>query len=171
MKFFDNLIKQLIHGTVGRLSLQISDLYRYPQYPIELFDEDGNVIFEGYSGKHWVKREYNHDSQLLYEEWSDGKWEKYDYDKFGREVLFEDKSGFWEKRTYRGDLLIQIKDSRGNIEKPMQFVEQGGKEYGSSYEDCISDIQKFVSGHEDMLDVKGSAGFYELLAHLTKELG
>ena len=61
------------------------------QYPIELKDEDGNIVYRQNSKGYWIKSEYTK-GELTYWKSSDGYWEKYEYTN-GKRTYFENSHG------------------------------------------------------------------------------
>jgi len=84
------------------------------EYPIRLYDEDGNEIYYETSDGFWCKSEYK-DGHEVYVEKSDGYWWKCEYED-GNQVYFEDSSGFWWKSEYKGGKEVYYEDSEGCIE-------------------------------------------------------
>ena len=74
---------------------------------LELFDKDGNRVYEFKpdSDGVWNKHTYDSNNNVLTYENSTGYWYKYTYDSDGNKLTFEDSYGDWSKFTY---------DSNGN---------------------------------------------------------
>ena len=75
------------------------------QYPIEIKDKDGDVVYYENSDGFWYKKEFDSDGNLTYYKRSNGDWFKREYDSKGNLTYFENSDGFWTKRQY---------DSKGN---------------------------------------------------------
>ena len=75
------------------------------EFPFEIKDKNGNVIYFENSNGGWWKSKYDSNGKCIYWEDSDGYWWKREYDSNGNEIYFEDSNGVWWKREY---------DSNGN---------------------------------------------------------
>ena len=91
--------------------MKIKDLFREVKYPIELFDEKGNLIYCEFSNGHWVKREYDENDNQIYYEDSEGGWVKIEYDKNGNEVYYKDS-------------VRVIEDNRPKVEMSIKEIEE-----------------------------------------------
>jgi len=75
------------------------------EYPLRLYDKDGNeVYYEDYYG-YWWKRDYK-DGEVVYFEESDGRWWKYEHDKGGNAVYYEDSDGYIEDNREPVDMTL-----------------------------------------------------------------
>ena len=81
-----NTIRELIKLSTGK-ELDI-------EYPIRLYDRDGNVVYHEDTNGFWSKREYK-DGLEVYFENSNGYWLKREYED-GREVYYENSRGYTE---------------------------------------------------------------------------
>ncbi len=58
----------------------ISQQLNIKDFPFEIKDKNGNVLYYENSYGFWVKREYNKNGKQIYSENSDGFWLKREYD-------------------------------------------------------------------------------------------
>lgn len=63
------------------------------EFPLYLYDTNGNVIYYEDSNGYWVKYERDANGNEIYSETSDGYWEKYEYDSNGKEIYSETSDG------------------------------------------------------------------------------
>jgi hypothetical protein len=75
------------------------------EFPFEIKDSQGNLIYYENSEGGWWKNEYDSQGNVIYFENSEGHWSKREYDSNGNEIYHEDSDGHWSKREY---------DSNGN---------------------------------------------------------
>jgi len=69
-------------------------------FPFEIKDKQGNLIYKEVENGFWEKWEYDERGNKIYFENSDGFWVKWEYDSNGKEIYFENSDGFWVKREY-----------------------------------------------------------------------
>ncbi len=81
------------------------------KYPIELKDEDGNIVYYQHSNGYWSKHEYT-DGNCTYCQDSNGYWEKREYTN-GNCTYFEDSNGHWTKSEYTNGNCTYFEDSYG----------------------------------------------------------
>ena len=86
------------------------------EFPFEIKDKNGNLIYHETSSGYWEKREYNSNGNLIYYENSVGYWEKHEYDSNGNEIYWEDSDG-------------DIVDNRPKPSCEGKIVEIDGKKY------------------------------------------
>ena len=85
-------------------------------FPYEIKDNNGDIIYYEESTGFWVKREYDSSGNEIYFENSYEYWSKYEYDSNGNEIYFENSNGFWIKREYDSPgNQIYYETSNGNI--------------------------------------------------------
>ena len=63
------------------------------EFPFEINDSDGKVIYREDSYGSWSKREYDSNGKVIYREDSDGSWSKREYDSDGKVIYREDSDG------------------------------------------------------------------------------
>jgi hypothetical protein len=63
------------------------------EFPFEINDSDGKVIYCEDSDGSWSKREYDSNGNTIYCEDSDGFWSKREYDSNGNTIYCEDSDG------------------------------------------------------------------------------
>ena len=98
----------------------IIELFEEVEYPIGLYNEQGNKIYHEESDGYWEKWKYDAQGNKIYHEESDGYWEKYEYDIQGNETYYEDSEGYWRKYEY---------DTQG---KQTYFEDNHGNKRGTS---------------------------------------
>jgi hypothetical protein len=62
-------------------------------FPFEIKDKNGNLIYWENSYGYWYKREFDSDGNKIYYENSDGVWVKWEYDSDGTQIYYEDSEG------------------------------------------------------------------------------
>ena len=75
------------------------------EYPIELFDKNGNKIYYELISGYWNAREYDSNGNQIYYEDSSKDWWKREFDSNGNQIYFENSDDKWFKREF---------DSSGN---------------------------------------------------------
>jgi len=80
--------------------MTIAKQLKITEYPFEIKDSEGNLIYLEDSKGYWFKREYDSKGKEIYWENSDGAWGKSEFDSEGNRIYYESSSGFWEKRKY-----------------------------------------------------------------------
>jgi len=105
-------------------------------FPFEIKDKNGNIIYFENSDGFWCKLEYDKNGNEIYYENIDGFWCKPEYDKNGKQIYYEDSTGFWVKREYdKNGNEIYYENIDGKIEdkRPKtcegKIVEIDGKKY------------------------------------------
>ena len=105
-------------------------------FPFEIKDKNGKLIYSENSIGFWVKSEYDSNGKLLYYENSNEFWEKREYDSNGKLLYYENSNGYWSKREYDSDgNQIYFENSNGKVinnrPKPVEgkVVEIDGKKY------------------------------------------
>ena len=73
--------------------MNVKNLFREVQYPIELYDKDVKQIYYENSIGYWWKKEYNDKGLVIYCEDSNGFWYKREYNDKGLEVYYENSIG------------------------------------------------------------------------------
>ena len=58
------------------------------------FDSNGNAIYFENSNGYWVKSEYDSNGKVIYSEYSNGYWWEKEYDSNGNQIYFEDSDGY-----------------------------------------------------------------------------
>jgi hypothetical protein len=85
-------------------------------FPFEIRDKNGKLIYWEYSDGWWVKKEYDSDGVQIYYEDSWGYWEKREYDSDGNVIYCEDSDGY-------------VEDNRPKPSCEGKIVEIDGKKY------------------------------------------
>ena len=63
------------------------------EFPFEIKDKNGNVIYYENSTGFWYKNEYDSNGNQIYCENSNGFWWKSEFDSNGNEIYYEDSKG------------------------------------------------------------------------------
>ena len=63
------------------------------QFPFEIKDNNGKVIYSEDSNGWWYKNEYDSNGNKIYYENSTGYWEKSEYDSNGNLIYWENSNG------------------------------------------------------------------------------
>ena len=63
-------------------------------FPFEIKDKNGKLIYREYSNGYWFKHEYNDEGNLIRCENSNGYWSKREYDEQGNRIRYENSDGF-----------------------------------------------------------------------------
>jgi len=86
------------------------------EFPFEIKDKNGNLIYFENSNGSWQKREFDENNNEIYFEDSYGSWQKREFDENNNEIYFEDSDGFWSKREYdESSNRIYFENSGGTI--------------------------------------------------------
>jgi hypothetical protein len=85
------------------------------EFPFEIKNKNGNIIYRELSDGGWYKKEYDSNRNEIYCEHSNGFWVKREYDSKGNQIYFENSDGLIEDN--------QPKSCEGEI------VEIDGKKY------------------------------------------
>ena len=72
-------------------------------FPFQIYDKRGNMIYLETHDGFWAKREYDSNGKPTYYENSCGFWEKREYDSDGNETYYENSDGYRYKREYDSD--------------------------------------------------------------------
>jgi hypothetical protein len=96
--------------------MTIAQQLKIKEFPFEIKDSNGNVIYREESDGYWFKYAYDSDGNDIYWENSDGLWIKREYDSNRNRIYCENSDGFWVKREYDSNRnLIYWEDSVGKI--------------------------------------------------------
>lgn len=82
------------------MSETIARQLKIEEFPFEIKDKLGNVIYMEYEDGEWFKRKFNDQNCRIYYERSDGYWIKQEYDEEGFEIYYENSHGY-----KKGDFL------------------------------------------------------------------
>jgi hypothetical protein len=107
------------------------------QFPFEIRDKQGNLIYKEKESGCWERREYNSQGELIFYEDSTELWEKREYCSEGKEIYFENSDGFWAKREWdTNGKQIYFENSKGTVvddrpapELKNKTIEIDGKKY------------------------------------------
>ena len=71
--------------------MEVKDLFREIEYPIQLFDSRGNLLYIEDADGSWYKKEIGSNGNVIYEENSSGTIREYDFN--GNEIYYENPDG------------------------------------------------------------------------------
>ena len=71
----------------------IAQQLKIKEFPFEIKDSNGNIIYYENSKGCWSKAEYDSNGKEIYYENSNGYWIKREYDSNGKEIYFESSNG------------------------------------------------------------------------------
>jgi hypothetical protein len=78
----------------------IAQFLNVKDFPFEIKDKNGKLIYFEKSNGYWLKSEYDDEGNEIYIENSDGFWIKREYDDGGNQIYFENSDGTWFKWEY-----------------------------------------------------------------------
>ena len=97
--------------------MTIAQQLKITDFPFEIKDKNGKLIYHENSTGYWTKREYDSNGNVIYFGDSTGYWEKREWDASGNWVYYENSNGSWTKREYDASgELIYYENSNGDIE-------------------------------------------------------
>ena len=71
----------------------IAQQLKIKDFPFEMYDEKGNLIYNEESDGSWDKREFDEKGNPIYYEDSDGYWSKREFDEKGNVIYLENSKG------------------------------------------------------------------------------
>ena len=86
------------------MKMTLKKLLKNQEFPKELFDKNGNLIYWENSNGDLVKSEFDSNNNEIYYENSDGLWSKREYDSNNNRIYCEDSDG-----TIRGNRPKEVK--------------------------------------------------------------
>ena len=89
--------------------MTIAKQLKIKEFPFEINNSNGNLIYFEYSDGYWVKREYDSKGNKIYFETSNGYWEKWKYDSKGNLIYLEDSDGVIIDKRPKTDVQKAIK--------------------------------------------------------------
>ena len=90
------------------MSKTIAQLMGTKEFPLELYDSNGNMVYSENSYGFWIKRKYDANGNKVYYEHSDGEWEKREYNSSGHIVYFEDSYGTIEDNRPKPEVILTM---------------------------------------------------------------
>jgi len=63
------------------------------EFPFEIKDKNGNLIYYQFSDGNWYKKEFDSNGNEIYYEDSNGYWCKREFDSNGNKIYFENCNG------------------------------------------------------------------------------
>ncbi len=73
--------------------MTIAKQLKIKEFPFEIKDANGKLIYYESSNGYWRKREYNANGNCIYHENSTGVWSKREYDANGKLIYHETSTG------------------------------------------------------------------------------
>ena len=73
--------------------MTIAKQLKIKEFPFQIKDSKGNLIYWEQSDGYWVKREYDSKGKQIYWENSTGYWAKYEFDSNGNQIYYENSDG------------------------------------------------------------------------------
>ncbi len=115
--YFFNM-KEMYGVSEKEYPLVLSKLFNQPVIieGRDVYNTNGNEIYQEYSDGFWYKKEYDSNGNEIYYENSTGYWKKYEYDQYGNKIYYENSDGEWYKKKY--DIygnIIYYENSYGEI--------------------------------------------------------
>jgi hypothetical protein len=96
--------------------MTIAQQLNVKEFPFEIKDSQGNLIYHEDSNGYWSKREYDSQGNIIYFENSEGYWSKGEYDSQGNVIYYENSNEYWWKREYNSQgNVIYYENSEGCI--------------------------------------------------------
>jgi hypothetical protein len=93
------------------------------EFPYEVQDEQGNLIYIEEKNGFWEKNKYDENNNKIYWENSDGYWYKQEFDLNNNEIYYEDSDGYWFKQEFdENNNRIYYENSDGTLEKYVEKV-------------------------------------------------
>ena len=87
----------------------IAQMNNIKDFPFQIEDERGNLIYKEWEDGSWEKREYDSENREVYFQKSNNYWVKWEYDEEGEEIYYEDSNGLVEdNRTEEQKLKTKI---------------------------------------------------------------
>ncbi len=71
----------------------IAQKLKIKQFPFEIWNKKGNIIYKEFEDNSWARWEYNLQGHQIYYENSKNYWEKKEYDSKGKKIYYEDSEG------------------------------------------------------------------------------
>src|SRR5690606_29277343 len=71
----------------------IAQQLKIKEFPFEIRDSKGNLIYFETSDGYWLKQEFNSNGNCTYYEDSGGYWVKEEYDSNGERIYYENSHG------------------------------------------------------------------------------
>jgi hypothetical protein len=104
----------------------IAQFLNVKDFPFEIEDKNGKLIYREVSNGFWFKNEYDDQGKEIRYENSTGLWIKWEYDDGGNQIYGENSDGYWIKHEYddKGN-VIYSEDSDGFIidKRPKPMIE------------------------------------------------
>jgi hypothetical protein len=117
----------------------IAQFLNVTNFPFEIKDKNGKLIYREISNGFWSKSEYDcKDNEIRFEN-SNGFWHKSEYDDRGNVIRFENSDGYWIKREY---------DCKGN---EIRFEISDGYWHKREY-DCKGNEIRFENSNGEIID-------------------
>jgi hypothetical protein len=95
--------------------MTIAKQLKIKEFPFEINDSNGNLIYLEDSKGYWFKREYDSNGKEIYWETSDGYWFKREFDSEGNLIYWENSNG-----------TIRDKRPKTEIQKAIELLTKEG---------------------------------------------
>jgi len=116
--------------------MTIAKQLKIKEFPFEIKDSNGKLIYYENSDGYWFKREYDSNGNQIYFENSNGFWSKFEYDSKGNMIYFGNSDGFWLKSEYdsngkeiyyeNSDGIIHDKRPKTDVQKAIELLTKEG---------------------------------------------
>ena len=95
---------------------RIAQQLNVTDFPFEIKDKNGNVIYYENSDGLWYKREYGSNGNKVYFENSNGYWDKTEFDSNGNVIYYENSRGLCIKEnTIPMEIKSTMKTPKGKL--------------------------------------------------------
>jgi len=95
---YNDLVKIFGLPLEGIFKMLHIDKYNIEDNYIEIYNNNGYIIYIEYSSGDWIKYEYDINGNTIKDEYSNGEWYKYEYNTNGELIYSENSYG--NKRNY-----------------------------------------------------------------------
>ena len=95
--------------------MTIAKQLKIKEFPFQITDSKGNLIYWEYSNGYWTKCEYDSKGNQIYRETLYGYWVKREYDSEGNHIYYENSDG-----TIIDNLL------KTDVQKAIELLEKEG---------------------------------------------
>jgi hypothetical protein len=86
--------------------MTIAQQLKIKDFPFEIKDKNGKVIYWEFSHGYWYKCEYDTNGKVIYSEDSNGYWRKCEYDANGKVIYSENSDGLITDNRQKVELTL-----------------------------------------------------------------